>query len=156
MTEDDATTPPPQRTARHVLVPFVRAVIAEYKRKSIALRSELGLSANEWSALVHLVAAGELTAGELARRTGLAGPTITSLVDRLERANLLERRSDSVDRRRRVVSPTDLSRKYVAMVSDEVAGPLEQALSELGEPASQEAALQFAEEASTLLDTPRA
>ncbi|MFE5852368.1 MarR family winged helix-turn-helix transcriptional regulator [Streptomyces sp. NPDC056500] len=46
------------------------------------------------------------TTGEVAKLTGLTSGSATRLVDRLERAGLVERTSDSRDRRRTLVSLT--------------------------------------------------
>lgn len=109
-------------------------MLMEYEECSTRVRTELGLSTNEWRALLHLASAGPLTATELARRTGLASPTITALVDRLERAGMLGRSLDQADRRRRSIAATELSTRYVALVSDELVTPLVAASREL-EPA---------------------
>ena len=46
---------------------------------------------------------GQLTAGELARATGLTTASITGVVDRLEEAGFVHRERDAADRRRVVV-----------------------------------------------------
>jgi DNA-binding MarR family transcriptional regulator len=53
-----------------------------------------------------LLLEGPLSPSDLARRTGLTGGgAITSVIDRLERADLVERVRDRVDRRRVLVTP---------------------------------------------------
>ncbi len=52
---------------------------------------------------IQLLQHGPLTAGELARRTGLTTASITTVIDRLERARFVARTRDPVDRRRVVV-----------------------------------------------------
>lgn len=59
-----------------------------------------GLSPTETKALDVLDREGALTAGELAARTGLAPPSVTGLVARLERKGLARRSPDPADRRR--------------------------------------------------------
>lgn len=57
--------------------------------------------------------AGEATAGELGRRTGLTSGAVTKLIDRLERSGLVRRHQDDADRRRvlvRIVSEAADSR----------------------------------------------
>jgi DNA-binding MarR family transcriptional regulator len=49
---------------------------------------------------------GELRMGELARRLGLQVSTVTRLVDKLERAGLVERRPGAADRRSVTVALT--------------------------------------------------
>jgi DNA-binding MarR family transcriptional regulator len=56
-----------------------------------ALAAKRGLSATEEKALDLLDRFGPLTAGELARRAGLAPASVTGLVDRLERKGFARR-----------------------------------------------------------------
>ena len=64
------------------------------------LASMNGLSATETKALDVLDREGPLTAGELAARTGLAPPSVTGLIDRLERKGFARRVADPGDGRR--------------------------------------------------------
>ena len=64
-----------------------------------------GLSATETKALDVLDRQGPLTAGELAARTGLAPPSVTGLINRLERKGFARRIDDPEDRRRVRVEP---------------------------------------------------
>jgi DNA-binding MarR family transcriptional regulator len=68
-----------------------------------ALADRLSLNASEWKTLGLLDRHGPLTAGELADRTGLAPPSVTGILDRLERAGWIVRERDPSDRRRVVV-----------------------------------------------------
>lgn len=52
---------------------------------------------------IQLLQHGPLTAGELARHTGLTTASITTVIDRLERAGFVARTRDPQDRRRVVV-----------------------------------------------------
>ncbi len=70
--------------------------------------------------------AGQLTAGEIARQTGLTSGAVTALLDRLERAGWVRRLRDETDRRRIQVELTDKARQGAA----EVYGPLAEGLSE--------------------------
>lgn len=56
--------------------------------------------------LAHLASAGESTIGEVHRAFGHRRSTLTSILDRLEERNLIERTSDARDRRTFVVSLT--------------------------------------------------
>ncbi|WP_166378857.1 MarR family winged helix-turn-helix transcriptional regulator [Catellatospora methionotrophica] len=63
-----------------------------------------GLGRNDLNAIMWIAAGSQegqpLTAGELAARLGLGAPATTSLIDRLEAADHLERQRDPRDRRR--------------------------------------------------------
>lgn len=64
------------------------------------IAERLGLSAADIKALDVLQRRGPLTAGELARETALATASVTSLIDRLERKDLVRRAPDPTDRRK--------------------------------------------------------
>jgi DNA-binding MarR family transcriptional regulator len=65
-----------------------------------AVGERLGLSAADHRALGIVSRAGPMTAGDLARLTGLTPGAVTGLVDRLERAGHVRRTADPADRRR--------------------------------------------------------
>ncbi|HEY8554690.1 MAG TPA: MarR family transcriptional regulator [Burkholderiales bacterium] len=61
------------------------------------------LNPTDYKALGLLQRLGPLSAGEIARYSGLATASVTSLIDRLERKGFVRRRTDPKDRRRVVV-----------------------------------------------------
>jgi DNA-binding MarR family transcriptional regulator len=71
-----------------------------------AVANRVGLSATDLKALDLLQRLGPLPAGALAIQTGLATPSVTSLIDRLEHKRLVRRVRDRSDRRRVVVTLT--------------------------------------------------
>jgi DNA-binding MarR family transcriptional regulator len=68
-----------------------------------AAADRVGLNATDLNCLNILSFSGQLTAGELARATGLTTASITGVVDRLEQAGFVRRERDTKDRRRVVV-----------------------------------------------------
>jgi DNA-binding MarR family transcriptional regulator len=70
---------------------------------------------------------GQLTAGEIARETGLTSGAVTAMLDRLERAGYVRRFRDTADRRKVLVELTDEARKSAA----EIYGPFVEGVSEL-------------------------
>jgi DNA-binding MarR family transcriptional regulator len=64
----------------------------------------IGVNATDLNCLNILSFSGSLTAGELAKATGLTTASITGVVDRLESAGFVTRERDPNDRRRVVVS----------------------------------------------------
>jgi DNA-binding MarR family transcriptional regulator len=64
----------------------------------------IGLNSTDLNCLNILSFSGSLTAGELAKATGLTTASITGVVDRLEAAGFVTRERDPEDRRRVVVS----------------------------------------------------
>jgi len=73
-----------------------------------------GLSSTEWRVLATLSDGDGLTIGELAGDVLAQQPTLTKLVDRMERAGLVERRGDEADGRRTRVFETARGRALVA------------------------------------------
>jgi DNA-binding MarR family transcriptional regulator len=73
-----------------------------------ATAKKLSLRVTDLLALEHLFAdRGSLGAVELGHRLGMTSASATALVDRLERAGHLIRESDSTDRRRKRLVPTE-------------------------------------------------
>src|ERR1700684_1456860 len=68
-----------------------------------AAADRIGINATDLNCLNILSFSGQLTAGELARGTGLTTASITGVVDRLEDAGFVRRERDATDRRRVVV-----------------------------------------------------
>ncbi len=64
-----------------------------------AVAEQIGLGATEEKTLL-ILSNGPLTAGEIAQQTGLTTPSVTSLIDRLERKGFVRRVRDHQDRRR--------------------------------------------------------
>jgi DNA-binding MarR family transcriptional regulator len=77
-----------------------RADAAAAARFHAAAAAELGLSASEERALDLIELNGPLTAGELAKQSGLAPASVTGLVDRLQRKGFARRIPHPTDQRR--------------------------------------------------------
>jgi DNA-binding MarR family transcriptional regulator len=69
------------------------------------LAHQLDLHPTDYKALSILERLGAMTAGEIARHSGLATASVTNLIDRLERKGFVRRVPDSRDRRRVMVEP---------------------------------------------------
>src|SRR5215471_15589018 len=82
-----------------------------------AAADRIGINATDLNCLNILSFSGHMTAGELARATGLTTASITGVVDRLEEAGFVSRERDPHDRRRVVVQINlDRAMKDVASV----------------------------------------
>src|SRR5713101_3331385 len=68
-----------------------------------AAADRIGINATDLNCLNILSFSGHMTAGELARATGLTTASITGVIDRLEEAGFVSRERDPHDRRRVVV-----------------------------------------------------
>jgi DNA-binding MarR family transcriptional regulator len=82
-----------------------------------ASADRIGINVTDLNCLNILALSGPLTAGELARATGLTTASITGVLDRLEEGGFVRRERDAHDRRRVVVhlDPTR-GRRHVAPV----------------------------------------
>ena len=74
------------------------------------LRSH-GLTEQQWRVLRALAEFEPLDASELAARSFLLAPSLSRILQRLEKDGLIERRADSTDQRRQVVALTAAGRK---------------------------------------------
>lgn len=88
---------------------IIRAIDLHSKR----LERESGLTGPQLLVMQQLVAHGELTAGVIAREISLSQPTVTSIIDRLERKGLLKRERNQYDKRKVTISMTELGRGVV-------------------------------------------
>jgi DNA-binding MarR family transcriptional regulator len=95
--------------AQHAL----RSVILAAEEFRQAAASHFGLGLTDTQAIGHL-ASGDLGHSELAARLKITTGAATALVDRLERAELVQRYSDARDRRRSAIRLTSAGRKVVA------------------------------------------
>ena len=97
---------------------------------SNAIAERLDVTSTELEVLGTLVARGSLSAGDLARRTGLTSGAVTRLIDRLAERGIVRRRPDPEDRRRVIVEITPsavrASEPFYAPIAKEGAALLEQ------------------------------
>jgi DNA-binding MarR family transcriptional regulator len=91
---------------------------------SQAAAERIGLNATDLNCLNILSFTGSMTAGEMARATGLTTASITGVVDRLEAAGFVTRERDLADRRRVVVTIvlekalSQVASQFAPMVAD--------------------------------------
>src|SRR5580704_17509778 len=88
---------------------------------SEAAADRIGINATDLNCLNILSFSGQMTAGELARATGLTTASITGVVDRLEEAGFVHRERDASDRRRVVIH---LNAKHALSTVAPVFGPM--------------------------------
>ncbi|MEU6559666.1 MarR family transcriptional regulator [Nocardia nova] len=121
----DNVTPPATPTAGELLGrDFITSVVVFHE----AVGALLGISATDRKSL-DLISRGPVTAGDLARFTGLSTGAITGMIDRLVKAGYVERRADPADRRRVLVHRREDTR--LDEVLPAVFGPLGADMAEL-------------------------
>ena len=84
------------------------------------LSGELSVNATDFKAMEHLLRAGPLTPGELARRLGISGAAMTTSVDRLVSRGHVNREPNAADRRSIRVVPAPASMKR----ADDIVTPM--------------------------------
>lgn len=89
---------------------IIRAIDLHSKR----LEKESGLTGPQLMVLQQLAAHDKLTAGVIAREISLSQPTVTSIIDRLERKGLLKRERDQRDKRKVMLRMTEAGQAAVA------------------------------------------
>jgi DNA-binding MarR family transcriptional regulator len=99
----------------------------DYDRFEDAAAEYFGVTRTAMRCLEVLDRVGQLTAGDIARETGLTSGAVTAMLDRLEKAGYVRRLRDAADRRRVLVELTDRARQRAA----EVYGPLAELMAEL-------------------------
>ena len=70
-----------------------------------ASAERIGINVTDLNCLNILWLSGDMTAGDLARETGLTTASITGVLDRLEQSGFVHRERDTRDRRRVIVRP---------------------------------------------------
>lgn len=87
----------------------------------------LGLNSTDLQCLERVAANGDVTAGELAKVTGLTTGSITTAIDRLEQAGFVSRHRDDADRRKVFVGATPAMRRQAEPLST----PMHEAMGEV-------------------------
>jgi DNA-binding MarR family transcriptional regulator len=90
-------------------------------RLSELVAENIGIGATDLQCLHFLNRNGPSSAGELARRVGRSTGAVTRMIDRLERADFVERRASGTDRRAVVVHATTAGIDRIASYFDDVA-----------------------------------
>jgi DNA-binding MarR family transcriptional regulator len=78
----------------------VRKMAAQTVVTSQIVAGHFGLHTTDLRVLDIIYMRGQITAGDLAKATGLTSGSVTALIDRLSNAGYVERRADDTDRRK--------------------------------------------------------
>ena len=104
----------------------VAPLVSRWMERLLA-RHEPALTVAQYLAL-RAIACEEISAGELARRTGVSGPAVSQLLAALGDAGLVERRPVAADRRRQALALTAEGERVLASAEgglrDEIGGLL--------------------------------
>lgn len=105
----------------------MRAVSGQGVLYSQALAERIGIGSTDLECLDIIVMQGPVTAGDLARASGLTSGAITGVIDRLSRAGFARREQDRGDRRKVLVRALPAVERRVLPLSR----PMEQGMSAL-------------------------
>jgi DNA-binding MarR family transcriptional regulator len=105
-----------RKDLEHKIQQQMIAMIAQVVLFNHAANASLGLGASDSQFLTLLRTRGPMTPGQLASATGLTSGTVTGVIDRLERAELVHRERVSGDRRKVLVVPNPDAADRVAPV----------------------------------------
>jgi DNA-binding MarR family transcriptional regulator len=83
----------------HLVMAAGRQIHAAMDRLDRLMSERLNVNRTDLRCLFHLMDKGAATPGDICNATGLTSGSVTTLIDRLERQGLAERRHDCLDRR---------------------------------------------------------
>ena len=126
------TTNVPERTLGFVLHDVARFLRKRFEQR--ARDARLGLTRAQWSVLAHLARQEGINQTALAQILEIEPITLVRLLDRLQAANLIERRPDPRDRRARVLFLTPTARPLLDRIWTLAADVREEAMAGLSEP----------------------
>ena len=78
---------------------YLRKIDYIIRKKGREILSDFNITVPQFTALQILINQGNKTIGELSQAMGLACSTITDLIDRMEKSDLVERKRDDKDKR---------------------------------------------------------
>lgn len=119
------------------LVAVVRSGSREMPSAALQVVEECGLGPRHGGVLAQLALSGSQSVSELSQRLGVTLATASLLVGELSRAGLVERREDTEDRRRTLVSLTPTHVPMFRAIAEERVALLDRALAQL-EPADRQ------------------
>jgi DNA-binding MarR family transcriptional regulator len=97
----------------HRVLAALRRIVRAIDLHSRHLMDQFGVTGPQLVALQELARLGEVPVGLLARQVHVSHPTMTGILDRLERRGLITRVRDERDRRRMNVTATDRGRQIL-------------------------------------------
>jgi DNA-binding MarR family transcriptional regulator len=109
-----AATTVPERTLGFVLHDVARVLRKRFEQRARA--AQLELTRAQWSVLAHLARQEGINQAALAQILEIEPITLVRLLDRLQAAGLVERRSDLSDRRARVLYLTPAARPLLEQI----------------------------------------
>jgi len=111
----------------------LRRVCYKIKKKGREILNDVDITPPQFEALQYLIKEDNLTIGELSTKMYLACSTVTDLLDRMERNELVKRVKDENDRRIVRISVLQKGHDLIKLVMENRVNYVESILSELDE-----------------------
>ena len=102
------------RTASDNVMIAIRKIIQAIDLNSRQLHKRVGLTGPQLVILQEIDTCMEMTPGEIAKAVSLSQSTVTGILDRLEKRQLISRRRSDGDRRRIMVRVTEIGKNVLA------------------------------------------
>ncbi len=112
--EPDSDRAPDELELAYPVMVALRRIIRAVDLHSRSLVRRYGLTGPQLLVLKQLLESSPLPVNELAMAVNLSQPTVTGILDRLERKRMISRRRCDLDRRKVLVSPTDAAARALA------------------------------------------
>jgi len=106
-------TPVPNRTVSDSVMIALRKIIQAIDMNSKKLVKRVGLTGPQLVILQEISSSGEVTAGELAHAVSLSQATVTGILERMEKRELLTRQRSNQDKRRIMVRITESGKQVL-------------------------------------------
>lgn len=139
---------------RELLLALRDLVTAVERERLRMARETLGIGVNEMQACAFIAASGPRTPSDIAERLQITTASVTELVDRLQRDDLVSRLPHPTDRRKLLVTLTPDGLRKTEQVQDRFGSILARCTTDLSI-AEREAVLNFLRNAAALLNDTR-
>lgn len=118
------------------------------------IANQLNISNYDFITIQILEETGPITAGEIAKRTGISTGSVTALLDRLEKEHYIQRERDPDDRRKVLIVPQYNDKQDVQELYNDLNHSM-LGLFQSYDTSEQRAIIDFLEKASEVLETNR-
>ena len=105
----------PAGTVTNRVLIALRKIIQSISMNSKSLVKRVGLTGPQLMILQEIVQAGEVSVGEVAKAISLSQGTVTGILERMEKRELVTRRRSDTDRRRVLVQATKAGKTLLAI-----------------------------------------
>lgn len=113
MEPSTSTTPAHSRTVSDSVMIALRKIIQAIDMNSKQLVKRVGLTGPQLVILQEISSLGEVTAGEIAHAVSLSQATVTGILERMEKRDLLTRQRSDQDKRRTMVRITESGKQVL-------------------------------------------